>query len=73
MSELQLGQLRVHSSDQIVSSSHVGTELFVDEFLHLDAPSSQIFFYIAKKDVLLSKLEEVGLRYLTVVGNKMLL
>ena len=67
MSELQLGLLRVRSSDQIVSSSHVGTELFGDEFLHLDSPSSQIIFYIAKRDVILSKLEQVGLRYLIFV------
>lgn len=67
MSEIQLALLRVRSSDQIVSSNHVGTELFGDDFLHLDSPSSQIFFYIAKKDVILAKLEQVGLRYLTLV------
>jgi hypothetical protein len=67
MSDLQLALLRVRSSDQIVSSNHVGTESFGDDFLHLDSPSSQIFFYIAKRDVILAKLEQVGLRYLTLV------
>ena len=64
MLELQLALLRMRSSDQMVASSHVGTELFGDEFLHLDSSSSRIAFYIAEKDVLLAKLEQVGLQYL---------